>query len=50
MKKIDLLYFLDDFSDEAEVCIWSNGKARPVVEVKDDEKRKCILLKDTTND
>jgi len=45
MQKKDLLFFLDDFSEDAEICFWSNGKARPVTEVKDDKSRGIILLK-----
>jgi hypothetical protein len=45
MIKKDLLYFLEDFSDEAEVCFWSNGKAREIKEVKNDELRNIVLLK-----
>ena len=45
MLKKDLLFFLEDFSDDTEVCFWSNGKAKKVTEVKDDKVRKVILLK-----
>ena len=44
MIKKDLLYFLEDFPEDTEVCFWSNGKAKSIVEVKDDKTRKCILL------
>lgn len=43
MIKKDLLYFLEDFNDEQEVCFWSNGKPRPITEVK--ERNGIILLK-----
>lgn len=45
MIKKDLLFLLEDFSEYAEVCFWANGKARKIIEVKDDKKRKIILLK-----
>ena len=45
MMKKDLLFFLEDFSEDTEVCFWANGKAKKVTEVKDDNIRKVILLK-----
>ena len=44
MLKKDLLFFLEDFSEDTEVCFWANGKARKVTEVIDDKIRKVILL------
>ncbi len=44
MLKKDLLYFLEDFSDDTEICFWSNGKARTITEVKDDKVRGICLL------
>ena len=44
MLKKDLLFFLEDFSEDTEVCFWANGKAYPVEVVKDDKTRNCILL------
>lgn len=40
----DFLFMLEGFSEDTEVCFWSNGKAYPVEVVKDDKTRNCILL------
>lgn len=43
MKKIDLLYFLDDFSDDEEILIWAQ-KPREITEIKESPERNCVLL------